>query len=157
MHHSLRFFSVPHHLWGAALFTDWSVYPIGSLPATLYTLFICSFKISVIFVKLLWLNFFDFAILFCYSRVKRLRFASWRRLFSLLLLDMLPTLRTSCAISVPHHLWGAAFIHRFGVKRRIKAHLGVSSACLGRGHGQEPGWAAPLALVRRQPAPFFAV
>ena len=41
-----------------------SVYPIDSIPATLYTLFICSFKISVIFVKLLWLNFFDFAILF---------------------------------------------------------------------------------------------
>ena len=30
-----------------------SVYLLGSLPATLYTLFICSFKIGVIFVKLL--------------------------------------------------------------------------------------------------------
>ena len=65
--------------------------------------------------------------------------------------------RATRAFSVPHHLWGAAFFLRFGVKRRITAHLGVSSARLGRGHGQESGWAAPLALVRRQPAPFFAV
>ena len=64
---------------------------------------------------------------------------------------------TGTSDSVPHHLWGAAFIHVLGVKRRITAHLGVSSARLGRGHGQEPGWAAPLALVRRQSAPFFAV
>ena len=41
-----------------------SVNLFGSLPATLYKLFKFSFKISVIFVKLLWLNFFDFAILF---------------------------------------------------------------------------------------------
>ena len=58
---------------------------------------------------------------------------------------------------VPRSLCGAAFIHVSGVKRRITAHLGVSSARLGRGHGQTSGWAAPLALVRRQPAPFFAV
>ena len=58
---------------------------------------------------------------------------------------------------VPRSLCGAAFIHVSGVKRRITAHLGVSSARLGRGHGQTSGWAAPLALARRQSAPFFAV
>ena len=63
----------------------------------------------------------------------------------------------SRSFSVPRSLCGAAFIHAFGVKRRITAHLGVSSARLGRGHGQTSGWAAPLALVRRQSAPFFAV
>ena len=44
--------SVPHHLWSAARLIG-SVYLIGSLPAALYKSFIFSFKIRVIFVKLL--------------------------------------------------------------------------------------------------------
>ena len=44
--------SVPHHLWSAARLIG-SVYLIGSLPAALYKFFIFSFKVSVIFVKLL--------------------------------------------------------------------------------------------------------
>ena len=74
-----------------------SVYPIDSIPATLYTLFICSFKISVIFVKPLCSIFFDFAILFFKREWKACNSLLGVTCFPLLLLDMLPTLRTSCA------------------------------------------------------------
>ena len=77
-----------------------------------FQLFGFSFKIRIIFVKLLRSYFFDFAILFYQVRVKKL---------------------------------GIRFL---GVKRRITAHLGVSSARLGHGHGR--ACSPPICTILRR-------